>query len=113
MSPAFGPQMLQEVASAKSAQILRDKRVYLDIGGDLDNIRVPTIDVWDHLTPQHWWNPGYFWLDTQLQGQVLGMKKSLERAGVEQLCFREFPGGRHNEREWSQRIHQPLVHLFS
>jgi pimeloyl-ACP methyl ester carboxylesterase len=113
MSPAFGPEILREVASGKSAEILRDKRVYIDIGGDLENIRVPTIDVWDHLTPQHWWNPGYFWLDTQLQGQVQAMKESLQRAGVEQCCFQAFPGGRHNEREWSQRIHKPLLHLFS
>jgi pimeloyl-ACP methyl ester carboxylesterase len=113
MSPAFGPQILQEVESARSARILRDKKVYLDIGGDKDDVRVPTIDLWDHLTPRHWWNPGYFWLDTQLQGQVQAMQKSLARAGVEQCCFHEFPGGRHNEREWSQRIHKPLLHLFS
>jgi enterochelin esterase-like enzyme len=113
MSPAFGPEILRKVASDKSAKILRDKKVYLDIGGDLENIRVPTIDVWDHLTPQHWWNPGYFWLDTQLQGPVRSMKESLEQAGVERCCFQSYPGGRHNEREWSQRIHKPLLHLFS
>jgi enterochelin esterase-like enzyme len=108
LSPAFGPAILEE---AKKNPVLRDKRIYLDIGGDLDEIRVPIIDFFDHMTPAHWWNPGYFWLDTQLQGQVTSMRQALDQAGVD-YCFRQYPGGRHNERAWAQRIDQPLRYLF-
>ena len=108
LSPAFGPAILEE---AKKSPSLQNKRIYLDIGGDLDEIRVPIIDFFDHLTPAHWWNPGYFWLDTQLQGQVTSMRQALDQAGVP-YCFRQFPGGRHNERAWAQRIDQPLRYLF-
>jgi predicted alpha/beta superfamily hydrolase len=110
LSPAFGPAILDQ--ASKSRDILKDKRIYLDIGGDINDIRVPTIDLLDHLTPEHWWNPGYFWLDTQLQGQVAAMRQALERNGVK-YCFREYPGGRHNERAWAQRIDKPLMYLFS
>jgi enterochelin esterase-like enzyme len=109
LSPAFGPGMLEQVRN--SGDLLQGKRIYLDIGGDLDEIRVPLIDFFDHLTPEHWWNPGYFWLDTQLQGQVTSMRQSLDEAGV-QYSFRQYPGGRHNERAWAQRIHVPLRYLF-
>jgi enterochelin esterase-like enzyme len=69
------------------------------------------IDVLDHLTPAHWWNPGYFWLDTQLQGQVTSMRQALDEAQV-RYYFRQYPGGRHNERAWAQRIDEPLKYLF-
>ncbi|KAL3906282.1 MAG: hypothetical protein SGILL_009335, partial [Bacillariaceae sp.] len=108
LSPAFGPAILEE---AKKNPSLQDKRIYLDIGGDLDEIRVPFIDFFDHITPRAWWNPGYFWLDTQLQGQVTSMRQALDQAGVP-YCFRQYPGGRHNERAWAQRIDQPLRYLF-
>jgi enterochelin esterase-like enzyme len=109
LSPAFGPSILDQVR--KSGHLLMDKRIYLDIGGDLDEIRVPLIDVFDHMTSQHWWNPGYFWLDTQLQGQVMSMRQALDRVGVP-YSFRQYPGGRHNERAWAQRIDVPLRYLF-
>jgi enterochelin esterase-like enzyme len=35
----------------------------------------------------------------------------LDEAGV-QYSFRQYPGGRHNERAWAQRIHVPLRYLF-
>jgi len=120
LSPAFGPAILNFVDSPQGRKILRDgkKKVYLDIGGDMDDskssdfVRVSPIDVLDHLTPVHGWNPGYFWLDTQLQGQVTAMKNALDRAEVD-YEYRQYPGGRHNERAWAQRIDKPLLHLFS
>ena len=120
MSPAFGPAILDYVNSSKGREILKDgkKKVYLDIGGDMDDsktddfIRVSPIEILDHLTPVHGWNPGYFWLDTQLQGQVEAMIKALDKAGAE-YEYRQYPGGRHNERAWALRIDKPLLHLFS
>ena len=118
LSPAFGPTILEHVASPRGREILRKKKLYFDIGGDMDDskssdfVRVSPIDVLDHLTPVHGWNPGYFWLDTQLQGQVAAMQKVLDQAGI-QYEYREYPGGRHNERAWALRIDKPLLHLFS
>lgn len=122
LSPAFGPAILDCVNSSKGREILKgqSKKLYLDIGGDMDNsksgsndfVRVSPIDVLDHLTPVHGWNPGYFWLDTQLQGQVTAMQKALDKAQIE-YEFRQYPGGRHNERAWALRIDKPLLHLFS
>jgi len=120
LSPAFGPAILDYVASSRGCEILRggNKKLYIDIGGDMDDskssdfVRVSFIDVLDHLTPVHGWNPGYFWLDTQLQGQVTAMQKVLDQAGI-QHEYREYPGGRHNERAWALRIDKPLLHLFS
>lgn len=109
LSPAFGPSVLGEVA--RKSKILKTKRIYMDIGGDIEDIKVPLVDVFDHITPEHWWNPGYFWLDTQLQGGVEAMRQALDQAGI-QYCFFQFPGGRHNERAWANRIHEPLLHLF-
>lgn len=109
LSPAFGPSLMQEVARSSSS--LKDKRIYLDIGGDLNDVTVPWLDLLDHLTTEHWYNPGYFWLDTQLQSGVESMKRALDMAGVS-YHYQEFPGGRHNERAWSQRVHIPLLHLF-
>lgn len=111
LSPAFGPQILNKVASGANG-VLKGKKIYLDIGGDVDDVRVSPIDLMDHFTDVHQWNPGYFWLDTQLQGQVLDMREALESSGAN-TCFRKYPGGRHNERAWAQRIDKPLLHLFS
>lgn len=69
------------------------------------------LDVMDHLTSKHWWNPGYFWLDTQLQMGVDAMMDALDEIGVD-YCYETIPGGRHNERAWAQRIDKPLLHLF-
>jgi pimeloyl-ACP methyl ester carboxylesterase len=111
MSPAFGPSILNEVRQ-NSQPCLKNKKIYLDIGGDFGDSKVPLVDVMDHMTTQHWWNPGYFWLDTQLQRSVDAMKDALDQVGVE-YCFRTIPGGRHNERAWAQRIDKPLLYLFS
>jgi pimeloyl-ACP methyl ester carboxylesterase len=102
LSPAFGPNLIQEISS--SSAVLEGKRIYLDMGGDINDVKVPWVDVLDHLTSEHWWNPGYFWLDTQLQGGMESMKQALNRAGAA-YQYKEFPGGRHNERAWAQRVH--------
>jgi len=131
LSPAFGPATLDYVASSKGQEILRNgqKKLYFDIGGDMpslpssswssplgpkskganDNenfVRVSLINILDG------WNPGYFWLDTQLQGQVTAMRRALDRGGIH-YQFRKFPGGRHIVRAWALRIDKPLLHLFS
>ena len=103
LSPAFGPNFISEVSTSFSSR-LKGKRIYLDMGGDINDIKVPWVDVLDHLTSEHWWNPGYFWLDTQLQGGVESMKEALNRAGAT-YQYKAFPGGRHNERAWAQRVH--------
>jgi enterochelin esterase-like enzyme len=109
LSPFFGPAIIEEVIRSKQA--LKDKTIYLDIGGDMEDVKVPFVDLFDHFTSEHWWNPGYFWLDTQLQGTVSAMRRALDQAGVD-YCFQQVPGGRHNERAWAQRIHKPLLHLY-
>lgn len=117
LSPAFGPAILDFVDSSKGREVLANKKLYFDIGGDMDDssksdfVRVSPIEILDHLTPVHGWNPGYFWLDTQLQGQVNAMQKALDRGRIE-YEYRQYPGGRHNERAWALRIDKPLLHLF-
>jgi pimeloyl-ACP methyl ester carboxylesterase len=116
LSPAFGPQILNKVSNLGMTEqsILKSKRIYIDIGGDHGDVRVPPIDVFDHFSDVHQWNPGYFWLDTQLQDQVMTMKDALSNPSVgANVCFRMYPGGRHNERAWAQRIDKPILHLFS
>lgn len=109
LSPAFGPNTLATVAT--SSKLLQSKKLYMDIGGDMDQEKVPWLDFWDHLTPHHAWNPGYWWLDTQLQPNVRALKTVLDVAQIPH-SYHEVPGGRHNERAWSQRIHKPLLHLY-
>jgi enterochelin esterase-like enzyme len=109
LSPAFQPPTLASVATQRDK--LKGKRIYLDIGGDINDIKVSWFDLFDHLTDEHWWNPGYWWLDTQLQPSVDAMSLALNFAGIEHK-YEKIPGARHNERAWSQRIHQPLLHLF-
>ena len=111
--------MLERVRQAKGSSTLTGKRVYVDIGGDFGDVRVPAFDPLDHATSVHWWNPGYFWLDTQLQPGVDAMHRALLDATatsddmVSAYCLQKFPGGRHNERAWAQRIDKPLMHLLS
>jgi enterochelin esterase-like enzyme len=110
MSPYFGPatmSILQE-----NVQQLKGKRIYVDIGGDSEHRKVPFVDLLDHFTNQHWWNPGYFWLDTQLQSGVKDFCQVLDGADI-QYEYREFPGARHNERAWSMRIDKPLQYLLA
>lgn len=53
----------------------------------------------------------YWWLDTTLQPMIDAVRFALDQAGV-QYRYEKFPGGRHNERGWAQRIHRPLLHLY-
>lgn len=111
LSPAFQPATIASVAT--SGDLLKTKRLYLDNGGDDDNanVRVPMFDLFDHITPKAQWNPGYFWLDTQLQPAIDAMRATLDFNKIS-YEYRKFPGGRHNEREWAKRIDLPLMHLL-
>uniref|UniRef100_A0A7S0KYE1 Esterase n=1 Tax=Asterionellopsis glacialis TaxID=33640 RepID=A0A7S0KYE1_9STRA len=125
MSPAFQPATLAAVVSDSNQQQelslsnnhdygatwWKDKRIYLDMGGDLNEEKVQWFDMMDHLTPKHWWNPGYFWLDTQLKPSLQAMLLALQLKKIPH-SYTTFPGARHNERAWSQRIDRPLMHLF-
>jgi hypothetical protein len=63
--------------------------------------QVPLIDLADGL------DPGYWWLDTNLQPGVDAMCAALRLQGVKFDYHRE-PGGRHNERAWGRRSARPL-----
>jgi len=109
LSPAFGPTTLNSLSD--STHLLYSKKIYMDIGGDMEKTTVPWLDIMDHLTTDHWWNPGYWWLDTQLQSSVKAARDILNQANVVH-GYHEYPGARHNERAWSQRIDKPLLHLY-
>jgi len=109
LSPFFGRTTLDNAKN--SCDLMKSKKLYLDIGGDIGEKKVPFFDVLDHWTNEHFWNPGYWWLDTQLQPVVEDLHRTLDAAGVPHL-YLEIPGGRHNERAWSLRIDKPLLHLF-
>jgi enterochelin esterase-like enzyme len=110
LSPCFQPGILAAVAES-GATLLQSKKIYIDIGGDIKDQKVPWFDVWDHVTEQHSWNPGYFWLDTSLQAAAQSMQQHLQEAGIDHM-YHMVPGGRHNERAWSLRIHNPLLYLW-
>jgi predicted alpha/beta superfamily hydrolase len=110
LSPCFGAATLAQAAFMASTH-LKEKRIYLDMGGDVEDTTVSFLDLMDHLTPTFWWNPGYFWLDTQLRPSVDAMRRILEEFNVQHV-FEEIPGGRHNERAWAQRIDKPLRYLY-
>mmetsp|Transcript_3638 Transcript_3638/g.10368 ORF Transcript_3638/g.10368 Transcript_3638/m.10368 type:complete len:398 (+) Transcript_3638:35-1228(+) len=112
LSPAFQPATIASVATS-GPDLLKSKNIYIDNGGDDENanVRVPMFDLFDHITPKAQWNPGYFWLDTQLQPAIDATRATLDFHKVE-YCYRKFPGGRHNEREWAKRIDLPLIHLL-
>lgn len=55
LSPAFQPATLASVTG--NLHKLRGKRIYMDIGGDIDDKKVPMFDLFDHMTGEHWWNP--------------------------------------------------------
>jgi len=110
MSPAFQAGLLAWVATIDEAD-LKGTRIYLDNGGDLDKVKVPLVNLWDHVTPEHWWNPGYWWLDSQLQGTVDAMRFALDARRVK-YDYNKIAGGRHNERAWASRIHKPMMFLY-
>lgn len=91
---------------------LRSKTIYIDNGGDADDIKVPFFDAHDHFTlNDKFWNPGYWWLDTSLQPMVDAMRWMLNQGGINYV-YEKVPGARHNERAWAQRIHRPLLALY-
>jgi pimeloyl-ACP methyl ester carboxylesterase len=130
LSPFFGPSTIQciqdnvDLFVSSSAPPHRSyyeddssgdipkKKLYFDMGGDCLDQRVPLLDVWDHVNkPHHWWNPGYFLLDTYLQGPLQKVLQILQQHQVE-FDYHQVPGARHNERAWSLRIDKPLLRLF-
>ena len=116
ISPAFQPATIAAVTA--NLDTLRNKRLYVDNGGDVlgtedeSATRVQLFDPHDHFTlNDNWWNPGYWWLDTQLQPMIDATLFILDQGKVSYAYWKE-PGGRHNERGWAQRIHRPLKALF-
>ena len=110
LSPAFQPYLLSSVITQPS-ELLQGKTIYIDNGGDEDDVKVPLVDVIDFMSKDHWWNPGYWWLDSQLQPSIDAMKLALDTKGVSYM-YKKFAGGRHNERAWALRIHEPLLALY-
>ena len=114
LSPAFQVSILSSIATISQddeLNLLRDKVVYMDNGGDENDVKVPFVDLVDFMSKDHWWNPGYWWLDSQLQAGIDAMKVALDAKGVN-YRYKKFPGGRHNERAWALRIHEPLLALY-
>ena len=115
LSPAFQVSILSSIARITEdddeLQLLRDKCIYMDNGGDADDVKVPFVDLVDFMSKEHWWNPGYWWLDSQLQAGIDAMKFALDVKGVKYL-YKKFPGARHNERAWASRMHEPLLALY-
>jgi len=111
LSPAFQPSILTLVATTVPSSTLQDMTIYIDNGGDDDNVNVPWLDPLDHFSEQHWWNPGYWWLDSHLQIGIDAMKLALDMKNVK-YEYRKYAGGRHNERAWALRIDKPLLSMF-
>ena len=110
MSPAFQPSILTSVATVPPSK-LQDMTIYIDNGGDHEDEKVKFVDPFDHLSSNHWWNPGYWWLDSQLQPGIDAMKLALDLKNVK-YDYKKIAGGRHNERAWALRIDQPLLSMF-
>ena len=103
---------LLDSGKGRSSSSMRSKRIYLDNGGDTDDVAVPFFDLGDHFTlNDNWLNPGYWWLDTSLQPMIDAVRWLLEQGQVDYL-YERFPGGRHNERAWGLRIDRPLLALY-
>ena len=82
--------LVQEKRDSQAS--LCSKKIYIDNGGDTDDARVPVFDIHDHFTMnEHWLNPGFFWLDTQLQPTIDAVRWTLERGNVEFL-YKKYPG---------------------
>ncbi|KAG8458550.1 hypothetical protein KFE25_003085 [Diacronema lutheri] len=110
LSPVFQPPLLLDVAlnGARLGAVApapAPPRIYIDNGGDTPEQSVSLFDVRDGF------NPGYWFLDSQLQPGVDAMRQVLDLHRVAHEYHRE-PGGRHNERGWSARVERPLRHLY-
>ena len=69
LSPAFQPSIISSIATQPS-EAFEGKTIYIDNGGDENESRVALFDPFDHLSSSNAWNPGYWWLDTQLQPSI-------------------------------------------
>eukprot|EP00966_Prymnesium_polylepis_P071645 1664016-Prymnesium_polylepis.1 len=105
LSPVFQAPLLADVA-LNGGRRLKGTRLYIDNGGDTPERKVPIVDLDDGP------DPGWWWLDTNLQPGVDAMCAALTLQRVDFSYFRE-PGGRHNERAWGARCERPLRHLLS
>jgi enterochelin esterase-like enzyme len=108
LSPAFNPPLLAEVATGDGdATRQRFRRLYIDNGGDTAETKVSPMpeSISDFV------EPGWFWLDTNLQPGVDAMCAALRWHHVEH-AFHRAPGGRHNEAAWAARVERPLRHLL-
>ena len=86
---AIVANLVQENDGVKS---LRSKKIYLDNGGDTDDTKVQMFDIMDHFTMNdNWLNPGFFWLDTQLQPSIDAVRWTLERGNVD-FVYKKYPG---------------------
>ena len=79
----------------------------IDNGGDTAETKVSPMpeSISDFV------EPGWFWLDTNLQPGVDAMCAALRWHHVEH-AFHRAPGGRHNEAAWAARVERPLRHLL-
>ena len=98
ISPAFQPATIAAMAITANLDSLRNKRLYIDNGGDVlgteddSATRVSLFDPHDHFTlNDNWWNPGYWWLDTQLQPMIDATMFILDRGNVNYTYWKE-PG---------------------
>merc|ERR1711988_1158207 len=103
LSPAFQAPLIAECFL--DAGKLNAGRLYIDNGGDSDEQKVPFFDLLDGQ------NPGYWWLDTQLQPGIDAVLAALDLHGVDYL-YDKIAGARHNERAWGRRIDRPLRYLY-
>lgn len=111
LSPCFQPPLLAQVLLQGSDRLSssnpNSRRIYIDNGGDTDDIKVSAmpISVADGL------HSGWWWLDTSLQPGVEAMCAALRIHNFPFSYYRE-PGGRHNEAAWAGRLERPLQYLF-
>ena len=110
LSPVFQAPLIADVAMRgsrlrPSGSAVHTSRLYIDNGGDADGQRVPVLDLLDG--PE----AGWWWLDSQLQPGVDGMRAALELHKVP-FRYHRAPGARHNERAWARRVDLPLLHLY-
>lgn len=112
LSPVFQAPLIADVALRAAGRLAAPQRasptptrLYIDNGGDTPRRRVALFE------PADGDDAGWWWLDTQLQPGVDGMRAALSLRGVRFDYHRE-PGGRHNERAWGARVERPLRYLY-
>ena len=110
LSPCFQAQTLADVALQASeffGKEYHDRCIYIDNGGDTDDVKVSPIPInLPDAVNQGWW-----WLDTSLQPGIDAMCAVLDLHKVA-YKYEKFPGARHNEAAWSNRLELPLLYMF-